>query len=114
MKQERAVPSELQDKVEDINKWIQNPHGQVVEAYWHESSDFGDEWKLRIKDRSGEVVMDSLCAATADGHTYYLFLQAMRNHNQKSFKSGAEDAMKRLYESQCAAISVRAHPFRKD
>ncbi len=110
MKVTPQVPRQLLAKVADINSWIATPHKAYVEAYWHEG-EMGDEWKFRLMNNKHEVIVQSLCAATADGHTYAMFLIGMEKQNQISFAEGLKSAAATVYENVCKGLGIRPEPI---
>lgn len=105
----KKPPLELVQKVDEINTWLTTPLHVVVEPYWAESSEFGDEWKLRIvATKTDRTLINGLCAATADGHTYYMFVTAMEKEWNTGHTVGMQEAAGKMYMDMCKNLGVKS------
>lgn len=100
------VPEEVLKKIDDIREWFKGTHHVGVEPYWAES-EFGDEWKLRLIDTvTKEILVEHLQVAPADGHTFSMFIYAIREQRKKGRLEGLREAATRMGDNIFKLLGV--------
>jgi len=114
--EKKEPPAELVAQAEEINRqWMTRTIG-LVQPYLMQDSDFGDEWRFRIVDRTTvwegkepRVLVEHLDPKDAHGHTYMLFVSAMFEFGNQRAREGAVMAATRIAGgiAQIANVSLK-------